>query len=151
MGTLDVKGQHLQGKKVYIDTSPFIYFVEGHSDFSEVIKPLFNLIDQEIFTACTSQFTLTELFIKPYREGFDELIRDYQWLLLESEKITLFSLNQETFLNAAQIGGTQGLRTPDAIHIASALENQCEFFITNDKRIRDYKSVRVIQISDFIP
>ena len=151
MGTLDVKGQHLQGKKVYIDTSQFIYFVEGHSDFSEVIKPLFNLIDQEIFTACTSQFTLTELFIKPYREGFDELIRDYQGLLLESEKITLFSLNQETFLNAAQIGGTQGLRTPDAIHIASALENQCEFFITNDKRIRDYKSVRVIQISDFIP
>lgn len=146
-----MKWQHLQGKKVYIDTNPFIYFVEGSSEFAEVVKPLFDLIDQAVFTACTSHFTLTELFIKPHRNNLVELIEDYYGLLLESEKITLFSLHQDTFLNAAKIGGETMMRTPDSIHVACAVENHCDYFITNDKRIRDYKGVKVVQISDLLP
>lgn len=151
MGTLGMNLQRLRGKRVYIDTNPFIYFIEGHPDFSETVKPLFDLIDQEAIIACTSHLTLTELLIKPYREGFDELIADYKGLLLESEKITLLALDQNTFLNAAQRGGTQGLRTPDALHIASALENLCDFFITNDQRIRSVGKLEVVQLADLLP
>ncbi|MBK8455568.1 MAG: type II toxin-antitoxin system VapC family toxin [Thiofilum sp.] len=145
-----MKLARLRGKRVYIDTNPFIYFVEGHPDFSEVVKPLFDLIDQEMLVVCTSHFTLTELLIKPYRDGFDELIEDYQSLLIQSEKITLLGLTQATFVNAAQLGGSQGLRTPDALHIATALENQCDFFITNDQRIRSVKALEVVQLTDLL-
>lgn len=40
------------------------------------------------------------------------------------------------------------MKTPDAIHIAVAVENHCDFFITNDKKIRSYGNVQVIQVSD---
>lgn len=142
--------EKLRGKRVYFDTNPIIYFVEGHNDFYFAVQPLFDRLEREEFIACTGEFTITELLIKPYRDKLEELIQDYEGLLFESEYFELLSLNKKTFLKAAQIGGETMMRTPDALHITTALENGCDFFITNDKRIHDYESVKVIQVSDLL-
>lgn len=151
MGTIEAMLNQLKGKRVYFDTNPIIYFVEGHETFYEAVKPIFDELDNEEFFACTSEFTITEVLIKPYRDGLDELIKDYQGLLLDSDYFSLLAMSASTFLSAAKIGGSTLMRTPDAIHIATAVEHQCDFFITNDKRIRNYQGVQVLQVSDFLP
>ena len=65
--------EQVKGKSVYFDTNPFIYFVEGHEIFFDAVKPLFEMIDRDEITACTGELTLTELLIKPYRDGAHEL------------------------------------------------------------------------------
>lgn len=42
------------------------------------------------------------------------------------------------------------MRTPDAIHFASAMGNHCRWFITNDKEIKSHGAVTVVQISDLV-
>lgn len=46
--------------------------------------------------------------------------------------------------------GKAGMRTPDAIHFASAMGNHCRWFITNDKEIKSHGAVTVVQISDLV-
>ncbi|MBJ6609810.1 MAG: type II toxin-antitoxin system VapC family toxin [Candidatus Thiothrix moscowensis] len=140
----------LKGKSVYFDTNPFIYFVEGHEIFFDAVKPLFEMIDRDEITACTGELTLTELLIKPCRDGTHDIIAEYEGLLLHSGYFSVFGLSMTTFLKAARIGGETLMRTPDALHMAMALENSCDFFITNDKRIRSYQGVTVIQVHDLI-
>ena len=142
--------EQLKGKRVYFDTNPIIYFVEGHDVFYHAVKPLFVMLEAETFFAFTAEFTLTEVLIKPYRDQFAELVADYTGLLVESEYFTLLSLNAETFHNAAKIGGETLMRAPDAIHMSTAVQHRCDFFITNDKRIRDYGAVKVIQVSELL-
>lgn len=33
--------EYLKGKRVYFDTNPIIYFVEGHEIFYSAVKPIF--------------------------------------------------------------------------------------------------------------
>ncbi|MEZ5537941.1 MAG: type II toxin-antitoxin system VapC family toxin [Thiolinea sp.] len=142
--------EQLKDKRVYFDTNPFIYFVEGHEVFGDAVKPVFELLDSGQITACTSQLTLTELLIKPYRDNLPEVIAAYESLLLDSGFFSVFGLNERTFLIAARLGGETRLRTPDALHLTVALENECDYFITNDKRIRSCQGLEVIQVADLI-
>ena len=141
---------HLQGKRVYFDTNPFIYFIEQHDHFYQAVKPFFQMIQAETLIACTSDFTLTELLIKPHRQQEMEIIQAVHALLLDSNKFEMLECKQAVFLEAAKLGGTTTLRTPDAIHVACAVLNQCDFFITNDQRIRSVGEMKVLQISDYL-
>lgn len=150
MGTIKTMREQLKGKRVYFDTNPFIYFVEEHDIFYEAVKPIFQMVKDESITAFTSEFTLTETLIKPYRDKDQETIDAFEGLIMESGYFSLLGATKETFLKAAQIGGETMMRTPDAIHMTTAIENNCNFFITNDKRIRSYGTVKVIQVADLL-
>ena len=142
--------EQLSGQSIYFDTNPFIYFVEGHDVFYDAVRPVFAVVNNGEADAVTSQLTLTELLIKPYRDGLADVVTAYEGLLLASGCFSVVGLTQATFLKAAQLGGALRLRTPDALHFAVALENKCDYFITNDKRIRSYGGVEVIQVADLI-
>ena len=150
MGTVKAMLEHLKGKRVYFDTNPFIYFVEEHDIFYEAVKPLFQMVLDDTIVAYTSEFTLTETLIKPYKDKDQATIEAFTGLLLDSGYFSLLGADKNTFLTAAKVGGETMMRTPDALHMTTALENHCDFFITNDKRIRDYKTVKVIQVSELL-
>ena len=42
-----------------------------------------------------------------------------------------------------------GLKTPDALQIASALSAGCPAFLTNDRRIPSMQGLRVLQLDDY--
>lgn len=44
----------LIGTKVFIDTSPFIYFIEKHPIYLKLLKPVFTLINSGDIEAMTS-------------------------------------------------------------------------------------------------
>jgi predicted nucleic acid-binding protein len=44
---------------------------------------------------------------------------------------------------AAGLRARHGLRTPDAIQIATALRHKAETFITNDERLASVKEIKV--------
>jgi predicted nucleic acid-binding protein len=140
--------ERIKQQKVYFDTNPLIYYIEGHEAFFDVVLPFFEMIGRNEIVACTSEFTLAEILIKPMRENLQDTVDAYQGLLVESGYFTLLSANVKTFIQAAAIGGATGMRTPDAIHLAVALENECAFFITNDRKIKSVGKLEVIYLSN---
>ena len=96
-------------------------------------------------TAVTSTLTMTELLVRPYREG--NLARVNALYALAS---TLTNVQwQESSLAiadlAAQLRARYRLRTPDAVQAATALEARATGFVTNDAAFR-----RVAELDVFL-
>ncbi len=62
-----------------------------------------------------------------------------------------FIRSRELYSNgAAQLRATSGLKTPDAIHAATALEHGCTLFVTNDPAFRRLTTVPVVILGDLL-
>lgn len=48
----------IEGQSVYLDTNIFIYAVEYHPEFIDIVKALFSVIDRGAARAITSELTL---------------------------------------------------------------------------------------------
>ena len=140
----------LRGSRVYFDVNPIIYFIEQNTQFAETVTPVFEMIGEGSILAFTSELSLTEILIKPIRDNLNQVIQAHKELLLDTELFTLISPNQDTFLVAAELGGKSSMRTPDAIHMACAIESKCKYFITNDKGIKSTGGVTVVQIMELV-
>lgn len=51
---------------------------------------------------------------------------------------------------AAQLRATHGLRTPDAIQLATAISSSAAFFLTNDDRLPSLASLRMLVLNQLI-
>ncbi len=140
----------LRGSRVYFDVNPIIYFIEQNTQFAETVTPIFEMIGEGSILAFTSELSLTEILIKPIHDNLNQVIQAHKELLLDTELFTLISPNQDTFLVAAELGGKSSMRTPDAIHMACAIESKCKYFITNDKGIKSTGGVTVVQIMELV-
>ena len=70
------------------------------------------------------------------------------WKYIASERCVLNETILEKALELEQIG----LRAKDALHIASAINTKCDFFITTDKKIlnKNVKDIRLINPINFV-
>ena len=133
-----------------IDTSVFIYFMEEDPRFLPLIEPLFTDADEGRRELVASALTLLEVMVVPYRAGNEALAERYEQLLTRSRGILLVDLARDQLRAAAQLRGTAGMKTPDALQLAAALTSGCTTFLTNDRRIPAVSGIRVLQLADYV-
>jgi predicted nucleic acid-binding protein len=135
-------------KLLGMDTSPLIYFVEQNPQFYSIVKPLFQRIGDGELTAVASVLSLTEVLSIPYKLERQDLVDAYQAILGNNPNLSIIDVSFEIAHHAARLRATYNLRTPDAIHIATALHRGCTAFLTNDHRLRVVTDLRVVILSD---
>ena len=140
----------MRGRRVYFDTNAIIYFIEQSPPLYSVVLKIFKLIGSDDISALTSEFTLIEILLKPMRERQVALIQNIKDLLLDREFFTLTATCESLFIKAAETGAEHGLRPADAIQLASALENHCHYFVTNDARFKSVGGLEVVFLSDYL-
>lgn len=146
MGIMDT----LQSKQsVYLDSNIFIYLLEMHPTFIDVLTELFLFIDSGQLPAVTSELTLAETLVKPTEENNVDLQRTYQSVLQTSNVLQIISINRVILIEAARLRATNKIKLPDAIHLATAIVNHCQAFITNDLLLKNTNNIRIISLSDF--
>ena len=98
----------------------------------------------------TSLLALAETLVTPHRNQDDELIATYRELFTQPPAGLSVSPLDATILDrAAEMRATSAsLRLPDAIHLATADTEQCDCFLTNDKRLRDVISLPVVVLAE---
>ena len=122
------------GATVYLDTNAIIYLTEGNPDFKASIEGLFVEIERAGARLVTSELTFTEVLVLPFRIGNDELVAAYERLLdTLIEPIPLG--RQELFLAAKLRANTPKLRTPDSLHLATAILVGADVFVSGDTGI----------------
>ena len=122
---------------VALDTPIFIYHFEKSERYFKVTQEIFSRLDTEKnFTAVTSIITLIELTVKPLREARHDLVKEYTQKLLFDDKLTTFAVDEEIARKAAELRANYGIKTPDAVQIATALVAQADAFITNDAELK---------------
>ena len=146
MGLID----DLEVGPVAVDTAPFIYFVEGDSQYAPVVEPLFQLAAHGTRQLVTSALTLMELLVVPYRAGNQQLAGQYEALLTRSRGLQMVDLSRDVLRGAAQLRAVSGARTPDAIQLAAALTSGCRTFVTHDRRLPAIPGLKLIQLADYV-
>jgi predicted nucleic acid-binding protein len=122
----------LKGSAVGLDTAPLIYFIERHATYLPILRPFFAAAEKQEFQLVTSLVTLIEVLIQPLRAGRHELVREYRNILFGSPNLKTLPLTLEVAEEAARLRAAHNLRTPDAIHVATAKAAGASWFLTND-------------------
>ncbi|GAB4217078.1 MAG: PIN domain-containing protein [Synechococcales cyanobacterium] len=134
----------LQGQVVGLDTAPLIYFIEQNELYLELVRTFFGAMSRGEFQVVTSTLTLTEVLVHPLRLGNVELANQYHNIILDQENLIVVPVSIELAEVAAQLRATQNLRTPDAIQIATAIQGNATFFLTNDTRLATVPDLEVL-------
>jgi predicted nucleic acid-binding protein len=146
MGLLDV----IRGPRVYLDTNIFIYGIEGFDVFEREIDALFGAIDRGDIEAATSELTLAEALVKPFREENSTHQQVYQEALQNRTSFHLVPVIRPILVAAARLRASTSLRLPDAIHLASAQEVGCSTLITNDAGFKSAPEMHVVILSEVV-
>ncbi|BBO18606.1 conserved hypothetical protein [Candidatus Brocadia pituitae] len=135
---------------VFIDTAPFIYYIEEYKKYIEAVDPLFSYISQGYITAYTSFITLIEVFAKPIEEKNKGLMNEYEDLLTNSNNLILTDMDRCVAVESAKLRVKYKIKIPDAIQLVSGLVNGAKVFITNDSSLKKIKEIKVIVLDDII-
>lgn len=140
--------ERLEGvKRIFLDTSPVIYFFEG-GPFASLLAPLFSNLNAAKLTAVTSPVTLTESLILPLRNGAHDLAARYAQLLVHGTGVEFKQIDDAVAKRAAEIRVRHGLRLMDAYQVAAAIEASCDALLTNDAMFRRVVELPVILLSE---
>ena len=135
---------------VALDTAVFIYFIEEDPTFLPLVEGIFLAIDAGSLLAVTSTLTLLETLVVPIRAGNQRLADRYEVLLSQSRGLYLVDLDRPLLRRAAEVRAVSGLKTPDALQVAAALQAGCTAFVTNNRQIPSIAGLRVLQIRDYL-
>lgn len=128
-------GQIARGSSVYLDANVLIRMTEGQPDERAALgQTLSNYVDAAAVFV-TSELSFTEVLVHPLRLKNTALIERYQRLM--TEFVTPLRVSREVLLTAAKLRAEiTALRTPDAIHVATALLCEASVFLTGDRGIK---------------
>jgi predicted nucleic acid-binding protein len=92
---------------------------------------------------------LLETLVQPIKQNNQTLISTYETLLTSTD-IQLLPINRDILRESANLRATENLKTPDAIHTATAFSANCEYLITNDNGFKRLLNINVIILSELI-
>ncbi|MGB3402929.1 MAG: PIN domain-containing protein [Microcoleaceae cyanobacterium] len=134
-------------KSVYLDTQIVIYTVEANPSYFLRLQPLWEKFQLGEIELVTSELTLMETLVLPIKRNNQTLVNDYR-TLLESTEIQLVPINREIIFNATELRAKTSLKTPDAIHAATAIHKNCDLFLTNDRAFDNLSILSTVILDD---
>ncbi len=138
----------VQGQRVYIDTNIFVYFLEKHDHYFDLVLPFFQLFNQGLSLAYTGDTAVAETLYKPYQVDDVLRVNEFKAFFSDDEFITVLPHTTKVFELTAEIAPKQKMKLIDALHYATALAAGCQFLLTNDAGFTSSSRIEVIQLRD---
>lgn len=137
-------------KKVFIDTAPFIYYLEQHPQYFEKAMKIFDYCIKQGMELVTSVITVEEYAVYPYMnnqseyiDNFEAFINDIGILVVEIDKV----IAKKAALLRSEYRGFKGM---DALQLGAAIETKCDVFLTNDKQLRQVSQIKSVTLEEFL-
>ena len=133
--------------KVFVDTAPFVYLLEINEFLTDKTKQVFNnFLSNTIFV--TSVITYAEYCVRPKKINNQRAINKFKYLLndigCDIKNIDIEIADITADLRAKY----QFLKTPDALQLATAIQYNCNKFLTNDNKLKQISEIEIVLISD---
>src|SRR5260370_1433234 len=136
------------GGAVYVDANAVIYAVEKIEPYRSLLEPLWLAAQAGHLRIITSELTWLETLTKPLREGSTPLEALFR-AFLTAREVRLIPATLSLWEDAARLRAL-GLKTPDALHAATALAAGCGLFVTNDSGFRRVPGLPVAVLSEVL-
>ncbi len=135
---------------VYLDANGFIYSVERIDPYYTILDRLWQATKSQQIIVITSELTLLEVKVKPLKTQNTALIAAFNAILRDSPDVQMVAITRNVLEEAAVLRATLNLKTPDALHAASARQKKCSLFVTNDKGFKQITDLPVTVLSEII-
>ena len=140
----------LHDTTVGVDTAPFIYRIEEHPKYLNAVAEFFIAVEAGQIRAVTSTVTLLEVLVQPIRRGRDDLSRQYQEALLNSDGLICEGVSSDIAEGAARLRAGYKSSAPDAIQLATAIQSGATSFLTNDSFLTSVPDVEILVLDQLI-
>lgn len=134
--------------RIFIDTAPFIYLVEGHPVLANRVRTfILNAVSNDSHFM-TSVITIVEYGVMPTRKEKEALIHEFD-RFIQSLNIPVEIIDRGTAEFAYKLRAKYGfLRGMDALQLSVAIETGCGIFMTNDKKLKNITEIQVLIVED---
>lgn len=126
-----------------LDTSPFIYHLDPHPRYGPVAEALFGWLEER-GSAVTSTITMTELLVRPYRRADIDHVNTIYAFTSTYPNLSWLPVTLALADDAARLRAKYGLRTPDALHVATAISAAATGFVSNDNAFSRVTELEVL-------
>lgn len=140
----------IEFSKLFIDTTPLIYYVEKNPEYYDILKKFF----MESYNAekefVSSVVTVHEYSVHPYMNGEVNLLKDYS-RFIEDTDMAIYDIDSKIADKAARIRAEyKSFKGMDSLQLATASLAGCDLFITNDKQLRQFTEINVITVAELV-
>jgi predicted nucleic acid-binding protein len=110
--------------------------LEKTGQYSDKAEEIFGRIESGELQGIMANLVFAELLVPLYRSGNPQAAAGLSNRLLNFRNLEIITLTTEISMDAARLRANHGLRTPDAIHWATAVVSRASGILTNDKRLK---------------
>ena len=129
------------GDLVLVASAPLIYLLDDHPEFAPRFEGLFVAYEQGKVQIAISTIAIAEVLAGPFKHGKDVLAKRYETALGGFEVVPV---SQDIAVTAARLRATTGLRLPDALQAATALQIGAVALVTHDRDFSRLEGLRVL-------
>lgn len=130
--------------RIALDIQVCSYQLEANARYLALTDQIFSWIERPGGKAVISTITMTELLVQPYRAADQQQADEFYVLLSTYPNLEWIAPNLEIADRAAKLLALRGLRTPDALHAATAVHAGTTGLVTNDpvfERMNDFETL----------
>ncbi len=128
-----------------VDTMLFVDHFEANPEFGPAARRILAAAEAGRCRLVTSILSLMEALVVPKRHGTEELCRKYRDFFQSFPNLEMRPVDAAVAETASDLRAVHTLRTPDALHMATALTAGAKGFLTEDRRLRDLPGLPVLR------
>ena len=134
-------------KKIFLDTSPIVYYLENNELYYSQMKNFWKKYESSEYV--TSAITVTEYLTYPYQQNNSSQINAF-YAFLDGMEIEIKSIDKKITEKAAKIRAEyKFFKTMDSLQLATACIVDSDLFLTNDKQLKQFKEIECITVEEF--
>ena len=125
--------------RVYLDSVLIIYLVDQNPTFGPLVK---SWLTAKPCDLVSSELGRLESLVLPVRVGDAARISAFE-TFFHSAVQEMVPFTRAVYDRAVQIRASTKFKTPDALHLAAAVEAGCDAFLTNDQQLKQFTGIPV--------
>ena len=156
MAVPDLEAAIPPGASLLVDTSVALAYLSGTEPTSALATQVFDaFVATGRNPAALSMVTVEEILVRPFRSG-PAAVATAEGFLRHFAEIRLVDVSYDIARAGARIRAATGLRTPDALIVATALVTGIDILVTNDRSWRAAADavepgLGILVMADFAP
>jgi predicted nucleic acid-binding protein len=126
----------------------FVYHFEGNAEFGPAAGRLLRAAEEGRCRLVASIVTVLEVLVVPKRHRQDDLCQRYRDLFESFPNLSVVAIGSEVVEIASDLRAVHNLRTPDALHLATAIHAGADAFVSGDRRLAAVQGMRLMRLQE---